>query len=80
MIEQHDVDQLLARLKAVREQLFRDREAARAELSNLLAHAETMRRDAQGGRFEACIVSVHELLSCLQRGMDTRLKRDHLAA
>ena len=58
MIEQKDVDTLLAELEAMRATLVRDREAIKPKLDEMVAKAQRMRLQAAGGKFEASVTSV----------------------
>jgi hypothetical protein len=69
MIEQTDVDALVAELTEVRAAMQRDRASLTARLTGLVSRAQRMRDDAAGGRFEPAIASVHDLLQSLQRGV-----------
>ena len=72
MIEQKDVDTLLAELEAMRVTLIRDREAIKPKLDEMVAKAQRMRREAAGGKFEASVTSVHGLLESLRAGVQAQ--------
>jgi hypothetical protein len=74
MIEQKDVDELLAELESMRASLVRDREAVRPKLEEMVARAKQMRNSAAGGKFEASVTSVHGLLESLQAGVMAQSK------
>ncbi|GAB4108301.1 MAG: hypothetical protein Kow00105_14890 [Phycisphaeraceae bacterium] len=69
MIEQRDVDELLAELEAMRVSLLRDRQAIQPKLDALVAKAGQMRQQAAGGKFEASVTCVHDLLESLRAGV-----------
>jgi len=74
MIEQKDVDGLLAELESMRASLVRDREAVRPKLDEMVAKAKQMRTHAAGGKFEASVTSVHGLLESLREGVRAQTK------
>jgi DNA anti-recombination protein RmuC len=74
MIEQKDVDELLAELESMRASLVRDREEVRPRLEQMVARAKQMRTKAAGGKFEASVTSVHGLLESLHAGVTAQSK------
>lgn len=72
MIEQKDVDTLLAELESMRMTLVRDREAVKPKLDELIAKAKQMRQNASGSKFEASVTSVHGLLESLRGGIQAQ--------
>lgn len=74
MIEQKDVDQLLAELESMRAALVKDREAVRPKLTEMITKAKQLRTRAAGGKFEASVTSVHGLLESLQAGVKAQSK------
>ena len=74
MIEQRDVDELLAELEAMRNALVRDRDAVKPKLEEMVAKAKRMQQSAVGGKFEASVTSVHGLLESLQAGVRAQSK------
>lgn len=69
MVQQSDVDHLLQELEAMRQALLRDRASVAERLDQLVKRARQMRDDAEGGKFEPAVASVHDLLQSLQRGV-----------
>lgn len=80
MIEQKDVDELLAELESMRTALMRDREAIGPKLDEMVAKAKRMRESAAGGKFEASVTSVHGLLESLRAGVRARIQLNKTAA
>ncbi len=80
MIEQKDVDTLLAELENMRITLIRDREAVKPKLDEMIAKAKQMRQRAAGGKFEASVTSVHGLLESLRAGIQARTALNKTAA
>ncbi len=80
MIEQKDVDTLLAELEAMRATLVRDREAVKPKLDEMIAKAQQMRNSAAGGKFEASVTSVHGLLESLRAGVQAQTRLNKAAA
>ncbi len=80
MIEQRDVDELLAELEAMRVSLIRDREAIKPKLEELVNKAGMMRERAAGGKYEASVNSVHGLLESLSAGVRAQEKLNRAAA
>ncbi len=72
MIEQRDVDELLAELETMRTTLMRDRKAIKPKLDELVTKAKQMRQSATGGKFEASVTSVHGLLESLRAGVQAQ--------
>jgi len=72
MIEQKDVDTLLAELEAMRATLVRDREAIKPKLDEMVSKARQMRQEAAGSKFEASVTSVHGLLESLRAGVQAQ--------
>ncbi len=69
MIEQRDVDELLAELETMRASLISDRAAIKPKLDELIAKSKQMRVNASGGKYEASVTSVHGLLESLRAGV-----------
>lgn len=80
MIEQKDVDELLAELESMRASLVRDREAVRPKLDEMIAKAKGMRTRAAGGKFEASVTSVHGLLESLRAGVKAQTRLNETCA
>jgi len=80
MIEQKDVDALLAELETMRTTLMRDREAIKPKLDEMVAKAKQMRQSAAGGKFEASVTSVHGLLESLRAGVQAQSQLNKTAA
>ena len=80
MIEQKDVDGLLAELESMRTALIRDRDAIRPRLDEMVAKARRMRDSAAGGKFEASVTSVHGLLESLRAGVRAQTQLNKNAA
>ncbi len=80
MIEQKDVDTLLAELETMRMTLIRDREAVRPKLDEMIDRAKQMRQSAAGGKFEASVTSVHGLLESLRAGVQAQSQLNKTAA
>jgi non-homologous end joining protein Ku len=72
MIEQKDVDTLLAELETMRATLVRDREAVKPKLDEMITKAKQMRQHAAGGKFEASVTSVHGLLESLRASVQAQ--------
>lgn len=72
MVTQADVDELQIELEQLRVAMMRDREMVRQRMSEVIEHARVMRDDAAGGKFEPAICSVHDLLLCLNRGLNAQ--------
>ncbi len=69
MIEQHDLDRLQASLEALRGTMMSNRELAGKQLESLLAESESLREAAAGGKYEAAVGCVHDLLRSLHDGL-----------
>jgi hypothetical protein len=80
MIEQRDVDELLAELESMRITLMRDREAVRPKLDEMITKAQQMKTHAIGGKFEASVTSVHGLLESLRAGVKAQTHLNKSAA
>lgn len=72
MVEQHDLDQLQADLEGLRRLMSADRDRFEDELRGLLTRAGELKAEAEGGRFQPAVDSVHDLLVTVARGVQVQ--------
>ena len=82
MVNQKDVDTMLAEMEHARRVLKNNREAIYPQIQGLVDRAEKLHRESIGGKFEPALNSVHNLLTSMQRGLkaqETLMERSKAA-